>query len=197
MEGLLPGIALPTPAWQHLDPLRPVRRASAKPAPVPGLGGAAQPGDPDGWFDHEEPDEPAPDEEPPDVPEPDVPEPDGEEPDAEAPAVPDAPARPVEPLRPTIGPPPATGAAPRPAPVSPSPRQPRTPTTTPSPADTRGLDELFPDRSSTDTPAGAPRGSTAGGEPVGYARPLIYSGIAGMLISAIGIGVVLNRRRGW
>ncbi|GIF70409.1 hypothetical protein Ais01nite_84440 [Asanoa ishikariensis] len=181
-EGLLPGIVLPTPVWRHLDPLR-------APTAMPGIGGIAQPGDPDGWFDR--PDDPAAPEEP---------APDEEEPDVRPPAVPEVPAPPVEPMRPTIAPPPPpTAAAPRPAPASPAaPRPSRTPKATPSPADTRGLDELFPDRPSTDTPeAGAPHGSAGKAEPVGYGPPLIYSGIAGMLISAIGIGVVLNRRRGW
>ncbi|MDG4822224.1 hypothetical protein O7635_10200 [Asanoa sp. WMMD1127] len=186
----------------RLPPLVPVL-----PGVVPqvGPGVAGQPFDPDGWFDNEEPDDPRPPAEP--DPEPDSdsdedrPGPPPAPPEEPAPVKPDAvaPPAPAAPARPTAPPPPAQGgSAPRPAPIKPSPRPPRTQKPTPSPADTRGLDELFPDRPSTDTPAaGNPREAPTKAEPAGYGPPLIYSGLAGMLVSAIGIGIVLNRRRGW
>jgi hypothetical protein len=216
--GLLPPVDPLLARPEYLDALRPA--AMPRPVPPGALIGAVQPVDPDGWFD-EEPDDPAPDEPAPDEPAPDepapddlapadpapneVPGPDAAVPAPAQPAPPDAavpapaqPAPPAAPVRPSAAPPPpaATDNPPRRTrPASPSPRHRRTPT----PADTRGLDELFPDRPSANpTPgAGGSHGSPTDPGSVGYARPLIYSGIAGMLVSAIGIGVVLTRRRGW
>ncbi|GIF77466.1 hypothetical protein [Asanoa siamensis] len=187
VESLLPPLAPvpPSAAWRYLDPLLPAGELVGR-----------QPFDPDdGWFAPEEPSRPEP-EEPPD--EPDAEAPDEEVPDV-APPVPPAqpmPAPSAAPARPPAAPPAAT-TAPQPRPASPTPRHRRS--ATPSPADTRGLDELFPDRPSTATEPGADgnHDTTAGAEPAGYGRPLIYSGIAGLLVSALGIAFVLNRRRGW
>ncbi|GAA1849577.1 hypothetical protein [Asanoa iriomotensis] len=196
VESLLPPATslLPSPAWRYLDPLRPI---AVPGLPAPGL--VVEPVDPGGWFDHEDPDEPAPDDPRPDDPVVEEPAPDQPVPGGAAPPVP--PVAPAAPVLPTVAPAPPPGVAPqqqpRPASPSSSTRHRRTPT--PSPADTRGLDELFPDRPSTDPTAGAggPGGGPVDAEPASYARPLIYSGIAGLLVSAIGIAVVLNRRRGW
>ena len=68
-----------------------------------------------------------------------------------------------------------------------------------SPVDTRGLDELFPDP--TEPPSQQPlqdhaaASHSAASEPPDIARPLIYSGLTGMVLSATGITVVLIRRR--
>jgi hypothetical protein len=112
------------------------------------------------------------------------------------PAVPAIPAPAVPPAAPTVAPAPKPTTAPR---ATWSPR-PAPSSRRPTPADTRGLDDLFPDHTPSN---GAAPGSDEDGDrtnnagAAGYARPLIWSGIAGMLVSGIGIGFVLNRRRGW
>lgn len=97
VESLAPPVTslLPSPAWRYLDPLRPVA--------VPGLpatGLVRQPVDPGGWYDPEEPDEPAPDDpRPGDEPAPAEPAPGVEAPGGAAP-VPPGGAAPVPPMVP-------------------------------------------------------------------------------------------------
>jgi len=83
--------------------------------------------------------------------------------------------------------------------AGPQPWQPAPPRTAPSsPADTRGLDELFPDRTRSPAASAEPAGGgRVEAEPAGYARPLIYSGLGGLIVSVVGIAVVLARRRIW
>lgn len=83
--------------------------------------------------------------------------------------------------------------------AGPQPWQPTPPRTVPSsPADTRGLDELFPDHTGSPAASAEPAGSgQVEAEPAGYARPLIYSGLGGLIVSVVGIAVVLARRRIW